>query len=303
MALGFKSASTRYGVTIANEIEESAVKTARLNHSHEIVADDIRNLSVERYMSLRDGVICGTFPCQEYCNAANIHKAKRATNAKQALHHALIQDLFLHFFRFVALVQPEVYLWENSPEVRKFPIVMETFRKLPPYRYYEYVLDTQDFRLPQRRKRLFVVGFKREFTPQSPLEHQKFDAQRTIADIREDAPVITIPDYVKRRVDGGYRDKPSVKSDDDIGNTCVAHYARDRSTTMIHARSGETQYQGLRPLTNREYARLMGIPDTYQFANAETVNYRHIGNSVSPVVVRALARSILPYFTGVEPST
>lgn len=296
MALGFSQASEKYQVLLSNEVEPAAIKTARLNYSHEIIEDDVRNVSIEKYLHFRDGVIAGTFPCQEYSNASHIHKATREKNPSTALHHANIRDLFLHFFRFIALVQPEVYLWENSPEVRKFPIVMETFRKLPPYHYYEMVLDTKEFRLPQRRKRLFVVGFKRTYTPPSPLAFQLYDRQLMIQDIREEKPQMTIPAYVKRRVDGGYRDLPSIKEDDDISNTCVAHYARDRGTTLIRAWSGEPNYAGLRPLTNREYARLMGIPDAFLFANAETTNYRHIGNSVSPTVVQALGKMILPYF-------
>lgn len=296
MALGFQKASDRFQMVVSNEIDAAAVKTHQLNYGHEIITDDIRKVSIDQYVKLRDGVLVGTFPCQEYSKAAAIHKKGREDNWKQAYHHAIIQDLFLHFFRFVALVQPEVYLWENSPEIRNYPIEMETFRKLPPYDYYEMELDTKDFLLPQRRKRLFVVGFKRKFTPVSPVRFQVFDRQQTIRDIREEEPVIDIPDYVKKRIDGGYRDLPSVKTDDDIGNTCVAHYARDRGTTLIHARPGEPEYKGLRPMTNREYARLMGIPDSFQFACATTTNYRHIGNSVSPVVVEALARMILPYF-------
>ncbi|MFJ9496497.1 DNA cytosine methyltransferase [Brevibacillus centrosporus] len=65
---------------------------------------------------------------------------------------------------------------------------------------------------------------------------------------------------------------------------------------MIQARLGEPNYKGLRPMTNRECARLMGIPDSFQFACATTKNYRHISNSVSPIVVEALAQMIHPYF-------
>ncbi|MFW5438894.1 DNA cytosine methyltransferase [Paenibacillus apiarius] len=297
MALGLQRASRQFQVRISNEIDPQAIKTARANHNHEIIEDDIRNISFEKYLEFRDGIICGTFPCQEYSIASHIHKAGRDSNWKQAYHYASIRDLFLHFFRFIALVQPEVYMWENSPEVRNYPIVMESFRKLPPYHYYEYVLDTKDFGLPQRRKRLFVIGFKRSFTPKTP-DFNPFGRQLTIKDIREENPFITIPDYVKKRIDGGYRDLPSVKRDDDISNTCVAHYARDRGTTMIYARPGEENYKGLRPFTNREYARLMGISDDFIFPNAVTTNFKHIGNSVSPVVVEALGRIIEPYFMG-----
>jgi DNA (cytosine-5)-methyltransferase 1 len=292
MTLGFQMASDIYKPLVANEIENTAVKTAKLNYDHEIIQNDIRNISIDRYKAC--DIIMGTFPCQEYSKAANIHKKGRESNYKQAFHWASIRDLFLHFFRFIAIIQPDVYLWENSPEVRNFPIVMETFRKLPPYTYYELELDTFDFNLPQKRKRLFVVGFKKSYTMPSPLNYQYYSKQLTIKDIKEDVVNINIPEYVKSRINGKYRDLPSIKSDDDIGNTCVAHYSRDRGTTLIKDANG---YKGLRPFTVREYSRLMGIPDTFQFANGETTNYRHIGNGVSPIVVRSLAKAIQPYFS------
>lgn len=291
MTLGFQMASDKYIPVIANEIENTAVKTAELNYAHRIIQDDVRNISIEEYRKC--DIILGTFPCQEYSRAAHIHKAGRADNWKQAYHWSNIRDLFLHFFRFIAIIQPEVYLWENSPEVRNFPIVMEAFRKLPPYDYYELELDTFDFKLPQRRKRLFVIGFKKQYNMPSPLDFQVYNRQMTIGDIKEDDVIPNIPQYVINRIEGKYRDLPSIKDDDDIGNTCVAHYARDRGTTLIRDKGG---YKGLRPFTVREYARLMGIPDEFEFANAETTNYRHIGNSVSPIVVRGLAKAIEGYF-------
>lgn len=291
MSLGFQMASEKYKTIISNEIEATAVKTAKLNYEHVILQTDIRDISIEELRKC--DVILGTFPCQEYSKAAHIHKNGRKDNWKQAFHWASIRDLFLHFFRFIALVQPEVYIWENSPEVRKFPIVMETFKKLPPYDYYEMELDTFDFRLPQRRKRLFVVGFKRQFNMPDPTQFQLHKKQLTIGDIRESEPIFSIPNYVKSRIEGKYRDLPSIKKNHDIGNTCVAHYARDRGTTLIEDPNG---YRGLRPFTVREYARLMGIPDNFKFANGETTNFKHIGNSVSPVVVRGLAKAIEEYF-------
>lgn len=52
---------------------------------------------------------------------------------------------------------------------------MEAFRKLPPYDYYELELDTFDFKLPQRRKRLFVIGFKKQYNMPSPLDFQVYN--------------------------------------------------------------------------------------------------------------------------------
>ena len=291
MALGFQMGSDKFELKVSNEMEKTAVKTAMMNYKHDIIQDDIRNMSIDTLGDCE--VILGTFPCVAYSRAAHIHKKGRESNWKQAYHHASVQDLFLHYFRFIALTQPEVYIWENSPEIRNFPIVMETFRKLPPYHYYELELDTFDFNLPQKRKRLFVIGFKRPYTMPDPTQFQMFNKQLTIRDIKEENASFSIPNYVISRIEGKYRDLPSIKKDDDIGNTCVAHYARDRGTTLIQDPLG---YNGLRPFSVREYARLMGIPDSFSFANKETTNYKHIGNSVSPVIVRGLAKAIEPYF-------
>lgn len=290
MSLGFLEAG--YEVAVGNEIDKLAVKTAKANFNHRIIEADIRDVSNEEYKGLN--VLLGTFPCNEYTKAAWIHKKGRKDNWKQAFHWASIRDLFLHYLRFIALNQPDVGIFENSPDIRNFPIVIETFRKLPPYDVHELLLDTKDFNLPQRRKRLFLVAFKKPYNMPSPLLYQKYNKQLTIGDIREKDPEIIIPNYVKSRIDGCYRDLPSIKEDCDISNTCVAHYGRDCGTTLIKDPGG---YKGLRPFTVREYSRLMGIDDSFLYANARTTNYRHIGSSVSPIETWALAMSIKGFFS------
>jgi len=276
---------------VSNELDHLAVKTAELNFQHKIINDDVRNVSIKEFMS--SNVMLGTFPCNLYTLAAHIHKKGQKENFTQMYHKAIVQDLFLYMFRSVALGLPEVYIWENSPEIRNYPIIMESFKELPPYLYNEVVLDTQDFNLPQRRKRLFVIGTRRPFDIPDPHQFQIYDKQLTIGDIREENPEIIIPNYVKKRIDGGYRDMPSIKTDDDISNTFCAHYARDMGTTMIHDPRG---YKGLRSYTVREAARIQGIQDSFKFANARSTNFKHIGNSVSPVVAHALGQIIKLYF-------
>ena len=75
---------------------------------------------------------------------------------------------------------------------------------------------------------------------------------------------------------------------DVIGNTCLAHYASDQSTTMVKREDGT-----LTPYSVREYARLQGFPDDFKFEN-EKHSYRGIGNAVSVPVARAVAEAIRP---------
>lgn len=71
--------------------------------------------------------------------------------------------------------------------------------------------------------------------------------------------------------------------------------------TIIAAGGGGTwgyHYPEPRPLTNRERARLQSFPDDFVFEGNITEVRRQIGNAVPPVGVRAVAKRLLPLFTG-----
>ena len=71
--------------------------------------------------------------------------------------------------------------------------------------------------------------------------------------------------------------------------------------TIIAAGGGGTwgyHYPEPRPLTNRERARLQSFPDDFIFEGSVTEVRRQIGNAVPPVGVRAVAKRLLPLFTG-----
>src|SRR5690606_10096746 len=106
--------------------------------------------------------------------------------------------------------------------------------------------------LPQKRKRLILIGTKKPF---HNLEYPENKPIR-LKDILEKNPKINIPRYVYKRLNGEYRDKPIISDPDtdDLAPTCVAHYSKDVSTRLV--KDGNT----IRPYTPKEYARLQGFP-------------------------------------------
>ena len=82
----------------------------------------------------------------------------------------------------------------------------------------------------------------------------------------------------------------------------VCRIKRDEpAKTIIAAGGGGTwgyHYPEPRPLTNRERARLQSFPDDFIFEGSVTEVRRQIGNAVPPVGVQAVARRLLPLFTG-----
>ncbi len=220
-----------------------------------------------------------TYPCTKYSPIGDIHGVRTG------------DDLFLHFFRHVAIRRPELYVVENVPGMKKFPVVMEAMTKLPDYYVHVACPVKSSTWLPQKRDRLIIIGSRRNFAWREPTAQRAI----TLREILEPEPTPHIPDYVGKRLEGAYRDRPIVSDParGDIAPTCVAHYAKDLSTRLV----ADARFpRGARPYTVREYARLQGVPDTFTFAGSYTDAYRMIGNGVSVPVGKWIGAEITRYF-------
>lgn len=264
------------GITTARSLEydKSCCATLRMNFDHEVRETDIRNeLVLDNPMG---DIMTFTYPCTKYSTIADIHGARTG------------DELFLHALRHVVLRRPEAFVLENVPGMMKFKVVMECFTKLPGY-YFNVVcpVDAASW-LPQRRERLIIIATRRRFTVSPPKPRLKVK----LSDIIERGAHIEIPDYVKRRMAGHYRDLPIISdpAKGDIAPTCVAHYSKDLSTRMI--KDGKR----IRPYTVREYARLQGFPDSFKFAGTERNAYKQIGNAVAVPVGEWIGKQLIKYF-------
>lgn len=230
--------------------------------SHPVVQRDIKDITVLEQSD--SDIIVGTYPCTKYSPIADIHGTRTG------------DDLFLHFFRHIAIARPEMYIVENVPGMKKFKVVMEAMTKLPDYYVHVFCpVDAANW-LPQRRQRLILVGTRKPFSIQAPKPLQR---KPRIKDLLEKAPDVEIPSYVYKRIQGGYRDLPIVVDPEQpnaYAPTCVAHYAKDLSTRLVKDKRFPG---GLRPFTIREYARLQGFPDDFFFA-PHRASYKLIGNAV-----------------------
>lgn len=255
------------------EIDRNACDTLRANFSHKVNESDITQITV---LDQQDAdVYIGTFPCTRYSAIADIHGTRNG------------DDLFLHFFRHVALSQPEVYIVENVPGMKKFQVVMECLTRLPNYYVRVECPVNANMWLPQERKRLIVIGTKRPFNNLRYPEASPV-SMRDIIDVGAE---VYAPEYVQKRLNGSYRDKPIITRLDGKAPTCVAHYAKDRSTRLID------DGKSVRPYSVREYARLQGFPDWFRFAGTDNDAYRQIGNAVAVPMGRWVGQEIKRYFS------
>lgn len=256
------------------EIDKKCCNTLRKNFKHHVNEAVITQITV---LDQNDAdVYIGTFPCTRYSTIADISGTRTG------------DDLFLHFFRHIALAQPEMYVVENVPGMLKFKVVMEALTKLPDYYVRVECPVNANMWLPQERKRLILIGSKKPFTNFDYPDSQPLK----LKDIIEKDASIDIPQYVYNRINGKYRDKPIISDpdNDDLAPTCVAHYAKDKGTRLI--KDGKR----IRPYTVMEYARLQGFPDWFEFCGTDNDAYRQIGNAVAVPMGRWIGKQIVKYF-------
>ena len=259
------------------ELDQECCATHRANFMHPVIQCDIGAKLVKDEEPC--DVMVFTYPCTKYSPIADIHGTRSG------------DEYFLHAFRHMAIKRPEVFAIENVPGMRKFPVVMEAMTRLPDYYVTTFCPIASDTWLPQKRNRLIIIGAKKNFLWRPPETGRRL----TLLEILEDDPQVEIPDYVYSRLNGAYRDKPIISDAQrgDIAPTCVAHYSKDLSTRLVM----DSRFpKGVRPYTVREYARLQGVPDNFQFAGGDNAAYRQIGNGVSIPVGEWLGREITRYF-------
>jgi DNA (cytosine-5)-methyltransferase 1 len=263
------------------DLDKHAVASMRRNphyFGHKVVHSDIKDVLVLEQD--KTDIIVGTYPCNHYSPIADLFGSRTG------------DDLFLHFFRHVAIEQPPMYVIENVPGMKKFKVVMEAMTKLPGYYINIFCpLDAATW-LPQRRERLILIGTRKPFHIEPPTQCSK---RPTLKDIIEKDAEIDVNETVIARINGEYRDKPIIvdpEDPNDIAPTCVAHYAKDMGTRLV---KDKNYPEGVRPFTVREYARLQGVPDDYIFP-PNRYAYKLIGNGVPVPMGRWIGEQAMRYF-------
>jgi len=259
------------------ELDETCCRVQRENLGNHVTQCDITKKLVADESECQ--IMAFTYPCTKYSPIGDIHGVRTG------------DELFLHAFRHMAIKRPEVFVIENVPGMRVFPVVMEAMTKLPDYFVTTFCPIKSCTWLPQRRDRLIIIGSRKNFNWRAP----EVSSRIRLADILEQDPRVTLPKGVADRMNGRYRDLPIISDPerDDIAPTCVAHYAKDKSTRLVRDKRFP---MGVRPYSVREYARLQGVPDWFQFNCSDTEAYRAIGNGVSVPVGEWFGRESKRYF-------
>lgn len=312
LSLGFDRA--HFENVFAVEWNVAFAKTyARNFPKHELVVDDIRNIDFHRIRELVGertvDVIIGGPPCQGFSIAGKIGRTFMEDERN---------GLFQEFVRFVACVQPKMFVMENVAAMathlkgKTIQNIVAAFENAGcGYRVQYQVLNSANYGIAQERRRTVVVGIRRDL-PAAFSYPAKTEGIVTIKEAIDDLPRLesgqtsTIPNHAAMKhsaqmlekmryvKDGGDRmDIPEAlrpKSGD------VRKYIRYDSTRPSVCVTGDMRkifhYEQNRALTARELARIQSFPDDFIFEGTSIQVQQQIGNAVPPKLAYQIALQV-----------
>lgn len=168
---GFSLAALNAGISVVAAIEkdQSACSTYRhniiKNGTTKLYEGDILEMSPEHLVKTHFAekgvcdIVLGGPPCQGF----SVHRIKSAGVGDPR------NALILRYFKYVEALRPKVFLMENVPGILwpRHKDYLEEFYEQGARSGYDVrepvVLDARDYGVPQRRKRVFILGVRKDF--------------------------------------------------------------------------------------------------------------------------------------------
>jgi DNA (cytosine-5)-methyltransferase 1 len=290
--LGFEAAGGECVFT--SEWDVHAQKTYEANFG-DMPSGDITKIKTEDIPDF--DVLLAGFPCQPFSSIGK----------RQGFLHKTQGTLFYDVARIIENKKPKGFLLENVQGLlthdggRTLSTILEVLSDLD-YDVQYRLLNAADFGVPQMRKRIYIVGFRRDLKGVDPstfsFPEGKPDKHVDIGDFLEmGVDGYTISERLQKnylfKLDDG-RPLIITKKSKGPAKTLVASYHKIQRLTGTFVKDGPT---GLRLYTANECKALMGFPSNFVIPVSRTQMYRQFGNSVVVPVIKSIAKAMKPYIT------
>ena len=315
---GFDLGFERAGMKCAwqCEIDSHARKVLDRHWAEVRKFEDVRNITGNDAESV--DVIAGGFPCQDVSVVG-----KRAGFAGER------SGLWFEFARVISELKPRWVVIENVPGLlssnqgRDFEAVLSALVEFG-YGVSWRILDAQFFGVPQRRRRVFIVGslgdgraaeilFERRCLRGdiAPGGKEGSGYSGTVANCitaREGQRLNeTIETLIPVMVENGYKqifefdktptmkaDKPPIVWDFHRGEVRLQEKGAAPTLTSHYGTGGNnTAFVNVRRLTPVECCRLQGFPDDWNDNVSDTQRYKQMGNAVCVNVAEWIGKRIM----------
>lgn len=306
--LGFEKAG--FEVIVANEYDSSIWETYEKNHKAQLLRGDICQIQSDAFPDC-DGIIGGP-PCQSWSEAGSLRGIEDPRG-----------KLFYEYIRILKDKQPKFFLAENVSGMmaqihnKAVQEIINEFEKAG-YDVSVTMLNAADYGVPQDRKRVFYVGFRKDLKatliPPTPHE-KKLTLRDAIFDLKDNAIKAKPKNYTNGEdciipnheyFDGSYStifmSRNRVRSWDEPAYTVQASGRQSQlhpqAPKMVKVETNlhkfvEGNEQLYRRLTVREAARVQGFPDNFTFYyNKVEDGYKMVGNAVPVNLAYEMGKAI-----------
>ncbi len=307
--LGFSSAG--FNTLWANEYDQEIWETFEYNFPH--IHLDKRSISDIPSNEIPDSIgLIGGPPCQSWSTAGNT----KGINDPRG-------KLFFEFIRVLRDKQPLFFLAENVPGIleHKHNEALQDIKSHfidCGYNLYVKMLNANDYKVSQDRKRVFFIGFRRDLD----IEYQfpgKVDNKPclndSIFDLKDNVLaahktyytngnecMVNNHEYVTSEFSSSYMTSNRVRNWDEPSFTIPA----TAEFIPIHPQAPKMQFVDqtirkfvadkkdlYRRLSVRECARIQSFPDMHKFIYTDIrVGYKMVGNAVPSNLAYYIAKSI-----------
>jgi DNA (cytosine-5)-methyltransferase 1 len=207
--------------------------------------------------------------------------------------------LFFNIESILEAKKPQAFLLENVKRLithdnnQTFKVILERLTNLG-YRVYFRVFNSLDFGVPQKRERIYIVGFREEINFDFPRVPGFYKPLTEILEKDEDIPqsYFLSEEMKKKRLKAvkGIPPFPSIWHENIGGNISALPYS-----CALRA-GGSYNYlvvNGIRRLTDREMLRLQGFPDDFKINIPYSQARKVAGNTVTVPVIEAIATEMI----------
>lgn len=297
---GFHQALSSFGadVVYASEWDKNAAAVYADNYGI-IPAGDITRIN-ERDVP-NHNIACLGFPCQAF----SISGSRKGFEDSRG-------TLFFDAARIAKEKQPEVLFIENVKNLvshdngNTFKVIIKTLDEIG-YDAYHAILNAADYGVPQSRKRIYIVAFRKDLEVTKFKFPEPIELKRHLEDLLEPDSLRTDNlcihrDDISYDLTAGKTDSKPVRigTVNKGGQGERIYDPRGTAITLSAYGGGVGAKTGLylvnnkvRRLTPRECARLQGFPESFKLHDNRNVCYQQFGNSVVIDVLQQIIQEII----------
>ena len=303
---GFEYLSQRYAknpvkIIYAMDFDKNACDLFNENFDIPCENKDIRELSEKEVPE--HNILTGGFPCQSFSRIAQNPPGLGFEDGRGRL--------VLEMCRILKKRKPQCFIAENvkgllsANKRQAFPLIIKHLEESGYHIIYK-VLNASDYGVPQKRERVFIVGFRNKkclkhfvfplpvtpidkvplsqvLFPEAEIDSKYYFSDRAVAGMKR----------VREKMNKGRVQDPSGPC-----NTVNAHLAKVSLNSTDPVLKVNGKYRQFIP---REVARIQSFPDTFKLSGSDAVKFRALGNAVPTALMWHVTREVIKALKQVYP--